>query len=95
MLFVKTPTEILDYDQDYSDLLITGETVTASDWAFTPAVTDPLLVIDSSEFTTTSSKVWLSGGELCTEYRVENTIVTSDDRTYTRGFNLQVSAIRE
>lgn len=96
-LFVKTPTEVLDYDQDYSDVLVTSEEIDSSDWAITEPedATVPPLVIDSSEFTTSASKVWLSGGLVGVEYYLQNTVTTNQGRTYTRGFNLQLAEERE
>lgn len=96
-LFVKTPAEVLDYDLDFSGVMATSEEIDSSDWAVTEpeTATDPELVIDSAEFTTTSCKVWLSGGLLGTEYYLQNTVVTNQGRTYTRGFNLQIAETRE
>ncbi len=84
----KDPDATKDYAVDWTLLLATDETITASAWA----VDDPDLVIESASPLAPSillgvCTVWLSGGVAGSTYKVTNTITTSrgmiDERTIT------------
>lgn len=72
----KAPTEVLDYQIDWSTRLAAGEEIATS--VFT---VDGGLVIDSQSYTTTTSTVWLSAGTLFSDANVTCTITTNQSRT--------------
>lgn len=82
--FTKDPQAVKDYGWTWARRLADGEVIVASTWA----VDDPGLTIDDdSQFTDTTTAVWVSGGELGALYTVTNHITTSegreDDRSHT------------
>ena len=91
-VYTKDPSAVIDYQQDWSDWLAAGETITTSSWAVTPTTLSPLAV-DSDTETTTAATVWLSGGLAGQVYRVTNTIVTSAARTEQRSIVIRVEQL--
>lgn len=89
MIKLKTPTERLDYSIEYSSLLEEGETITNSAWSV-PAGIDE----DGTTYAGTSSKIWLQGGTVGVDYIIKNTLTTSANRIFERGFTLRVVASR-
>lgn len=83
--FVKDPSEVLDYDVDWSNWLATGETISTSSFVVTAGIT-----IDSDTNDSTIAKVWLSSGTAGNSYTVTNTITTSASRTAERSFVIDV-----
>lgn len=83
--FKKDPSAVLDYGFDWSDYLITGETITASTWTVPTG-----LVEDSNEIADTSTKVWISSGTLGEQYTVANKITTTDGRIDERSLTIIV-----
>lgn len=69
----KDPAEVKDYDINWLPELGT-DTIVSSVWAI---VAGTGLVINSNVFTTTKTKVWLSGGTLGQSYLLKNTITTA------------------
>jgi hypothetical protein len=67
----KSPTEVLDYQFDWSTYL-DAETIVTSSWAVPAGITE-----DSDSKTATTTTVWLSGGTLAATYTITNTITTS------------------
>ncbi len=82
----KDPDEVLDYEIDWTDRLITGETITTS--TFTVASGD--VVKNSSAFVGPICTVWLSGGTAGTPCEILNRIVTSGGRTYDQTAKLRI-----
>ena len=79
--FTKDPDAVLDYEFDWSAWL-------GTDTIATHTVTAPAgLTVDSTEATTTTVTMWLSGGSVGASYAVACHIVTAagreDDRTVT------------
>jgi len=88
--FNKAPTELLDYVIDWRDTsdptldpyLESGETIVTSVWSAETGIT---IGTPASSNTTTTAKVWVSGGAVRQkEYKVTNTITTSNGRTAVR-----------
>jgi hypothetical protein len=75
----------LDYTEDWSAWLATGETITAAAWTVPTGIS-----AHSPSFTITSATTWLSGGTTGTVYVVSCTITTSASRIDTRSFKISV-----
>lgn len=89
-LFVKSPTAVLDFGFDWTDWLDSGETIEASSWSVPSGLTNA-----GETFSTTQTKIWLSGGTAGTEYTVTNTIETTESATEeVRSFILLVDVFR-
>lgn len=83
--YIKDPDATLDYGFDWSDWLATDETISSASWTVPDGITE-----DSTEKSTTVTKVWLSGGTAGSEYTVACKVVTSDGRTDERSFVVEV-----
>lgn len=83
--YIKDPDAVLDYGFDWSDWLATDETISSATWTVPDGITE-----DSTERSTTATKVWLSGGTVGSEYTVACKVVTSDGRTDERSFVVEV-----
>ncbi len=86
-IVLKDPESVLDYTQDWSNVLATGESISTS------AITVPVgLTEDSETNTTTTSTVWLSGGTDGVICRVLFQIVTDNAtaRTFQRSLFIRV-----
>lgn len=82
----KDPNEVLDYQVDWSDRLLVGETIVTSN--FTVAEGD--VVKDSQGVSGALTTVWLSGGTVGTRCVITNRITTSAARTYDESTRLAV-----
>ena len=82
----KDPNEVLDYDLDWSDRLPASDTISGS--TFTVAEGD--VTVNSSSFTTSTTKVWLSGGTDGTDCEILNRITTVGGRTIDLTVKLRV-----
>lgn len=74
-MYTKAPDDVLDYVIDYSTWLGDDEIATSA-WSAPNGIT-----IDSDENDAQMSTVWVSGGSLGHEYRLENLITTTGGRT--------------
>ena len=83
---MKDPDSVLDYGFDWSDWLVTGETISTSGWEVPTGITN-----DSDTNTTTTTTIWLSGGTASTNYRLVNEITTSAGRTEQRSIDISVT----
>lgn len=94
--FDKDPSAVLPYGFDAGTWLDLGETITTSTWSVivytnkSGVSSPPLINVDSSSKTNTSTTVWLSGGLVGVTYRVTNRIVTSLSKTDERSFLVDV-----
>ena len=92
---VKDPQDRLDYGFDWAvappdgPWLSDGDTITSSTWTITLAP-DSALVIDTSDNTTTVTRVWLSGGTLGQDYQVTNHVTTAQGRQRDRSIYIKV-----
>lgn len=78
--YPKDPDAVLDYPINWAPYLAGGDTITDA-----VATAEAGLTVDSTEFTTTTTTAWLSGGTDGTKYLVTTHITTAegreDDRT--------------
>lgn len=81
----KDPSDISDWDVDWSDHLATGEVIATSAWSVSQGLT-----IDSDTFSDTVAKVWLRHGTPGKVAVLENTITTSGSRTLQRTVDLRI-----
>lgn len=88
MKFTQQPSEVLDYDIDLTDWMASGDTVSS-----TTVSAETGLTVSVSNGTTTTPKIWCSGGSDGTTYKVTATIVTTDGRTKEIDFKITVSEI--
>lgn len=83
--FTKDSSAVLDYSIDWSAWLGT-DTIATSTWTDATAG----ITVNSNSFTTTATKVWLSGGTAGQQYRLTNRITTAGGRTDDRTIVVQV-----
>jgi hypothetical protein len=83
--FIKDPQAVLDYGEDWSPWLQTGETISTSTWTVDPGITK-----GTDTKTTTTTTVWLSAGTVGTTYSATNHITTSLGRTDERTITILV-----
>ena len=83
----KQPGDNLDYDIDFTDWLVDGDSlVTAS-----AAADDNSITIGTVQVIPPLVKVWISGGTAGKSYTVTVTVTTADGRVKTVNFNLRVA----
>lgn len=80
--YEKQPAEVKDYDIDYSEWLGPVADTVASTTAIVTSVTEavPTLEIDSIEASTTTVKLWVSGGTGGVSYKVTVQMTTAGGR---------------
>jgi hypothetical protein len=83
--FTKDPDAVLDYVLDWSEWLVTGDTISAA--TSTP---DSGITVDSTSHTTTGTTTWLSGGTAGTTYSVVVHVTTADGREDDRTMTIVV-----
>lgn len=83
-MFLKEPTEVLDYRIDWSDWL-DGLTISTSTWAVPSGVTS-----EDETNTSTITLIRLSGGTWGETYELQNTIVASNGETETRSILIKI-----
>lgn len=81
----KDPDAVLDYGHDWSGWLIDGDTITTSVWIVPDGITK-----DSDSHDTTSTTIWLSGGELGKRYILVNRVTTTGGRTDDRSMQIDI-----
>lgn len=100
----KGPSEILDYDIDWTwRLYSASELALAQQDAGQPVTIIPADMIETSQFTlpagitatqsantTTATKVWLTGGVVGQVYLVQNEIVTAGGRTMDQTIKIKI-----
>ena len=82
--FVKDPSAILDYSLDWGPWL-DGDTIITSVWILESPLTN-----DSDSNTTTTTEIFISAGDLGSNYVVTNRITTAGGRTDERSFEIRV-----
>lgn len=87
----KDPSDVLDYEVDWSSWLATGDEIVS----VTNTITgdDSALVIDTESNTTSAATVWLSGGTVGRTYTVTCRIITAGGRTAERDVRIHVDNI--
>lgn len=90
---VKAPADVLDYELDFAVWLPAGDTISAASATIATVTTDGDAgdaAIDSTTYSDTQAKVWISGGSDGDAGEVEVTITTTGGRTKTACFRLKV-----
>jgi hypothetical protein len=82
----KDPDEVVDYHIDWSARL-DGDTISTSTWVVPSGITK-----DSDENTTTSTTIWLSGGDEGATYVIVNRVDTAGGRTFDEVVTLTVAS---
>lgn len=82
----KQPGDTLDYDIDFEDWLVEGDSLVAA-----TATAPEGLVVGDVEVLPPLVKVWLSGGLDGASYTVTVTVTTAEGRIKTANFNLRVA----
>lgn len=81
-MHVKPALAILDWPIDWSALLASGETISSSQWAISPAESGGLSVKSgSAAIAEATTSCLVEGGVPGHVYELTNTIATSDGRT--------------
>ena len=86
--FVKDPQEVLDYTIDWSEWLVAGDTITAV--TVTPPDGIVTTVPSAPSFTTTTTKIWVSGGTAGASYNIACRVTTAGTRQGERSITIQV-----
>lgn len=85
----KDPDAVLDYELNWDatgQSVLDGDTIDTSTWIVEAGLTKA-----SESNTTTTAKVWLSGGTEGTTYRVTNRIETAGGRVLDQSFDVRVA----
>lgn len=86
--FVKDPDAVLDYTEDWSEWMVSGDSIVSSSWTVPTGITK-----DSDAFTGTETVVWLSGGTVGQVYQLTNHIVTADGREDDRTIAIRIKEL--
>lgn len=89
----KTPTEVSDFDIDWT-VRLAGDTIASSTWSIITgdAPAAGTLAINSTSFTTTLAKIVLSAGNADVSYTLKNVVVTAAGQTLEEDVELTVKA---
>jgi hypothetical protein len=83
--YIKDPSAELDYAEDFSQWLLTGDSISTATWTVPNGLTQP----QTATLVGAKATVWLGGGTLGQEYTVSVHVVTAqgrkDDRSFTVG----------
>jgi len=80
----KDPDEVLDYNIDWSDRLV-SDTIATSTWVVPTGIT-----AESEDKAATTTTLWLSSGTLGAKYDILNRIVTAEGRTMDQTVTLRI-----
>lgn len=85
--YYKQPSEVLDYDVDYSEWIPSGDTIASKTVTAESGIT-----VDSSSINSSTHviKVWLSGGTDGTLYKVTVLATTTAGRSKEKEFYVRV-----
>jgi hypothetical protein len=81
--FAKDPNEVLDYTVNWTNRLVSGETIADSTWVVDTGITE-----DSASLSSPMATIWLSAGTAGTRYMIVNRITTSAGRVYETAFRI-------
>ncbi len=82
----KDPDEVLDYQFDWTDRLVTDETITNSEFI----LIEGSITLGSQDEADGVTTVWISGGDTGEICMVNNHIITSDGREYDETVRLRI-----
>ena len=83
------PQSILTFTHDWSDWLLSGDTIATSTWSVTPSGG---LTVDSESETTTTATVTVSAPVLGERYELVNHVVTADGEECDRKITVRCGA---
>ncbi len=83
--FTKQPNDVLDYDIDFSDWLVSGDEVES-----VTVTAETGITVDSTNITSEIVKIWLSGGTDGSSYKVTALAVTEGGRTKEKEFIIKI-----
>jgi hypothetical protein len=75
--FIKQPTDVVDYDVEYQEWLVSGDTLVSATVAITP---DTDLEEDATYVLPDKVNIWLSGGLNGSTYKLTVTATTAAGR---------------
>lgn len=84
--YTKDPDDVLDYSFDWAKWLAEGDSVSSSEW-----IADDGITVDRTEFSSSLTTVWLSGGIAGLHYGVTNRVTTDQGRTVDRTLIIHVT----
>lgn len=85
---LKDPDAALDYSQDWTSYLATGETISSSAWAIEGG--DAVLTLGSTQLVGNVASAFVSAGTKGQVYTLRNRIVTNQGRTDDRSWTIRV-----
>lgn len=85
-VMMKQPADVLDYDIDFIRWMPPLDRITGA----VTTIEGGTAVVDSTDFSDTTAKVWLSGGALGDICTVKVTITTQEGRSKQFCFNLKI-----
>lgn len=88
-LLLKDPEALLDYSVDWGADYLTGDVLTESGWAVSPAEVVVVSIV-SSRFDLLVSTVQVAGGVPGRIYRLTNHVITAEGREDSRSIMLRV-----
>lgn len=88
-LLLKDPEAVLDYAVDWGADYLSGDTLTESSWAISPAEAGGLSLV-SSRFDLLVATAQVAGGLAGRIYRLTNHVVTAEGREDSRSILLRV-----
>lgn len=92
--FSKQPAEVLDYDINYDEWLLSTDSLQSSNVGIVQTRGNtPSLVLDSKEVGARSVKLWISGGADADRYVVSVTTTTADGRVKEDEFTMNIKEI--
>lgn len=83
---IKSATDHLDYDINYSRWLSSGDSLLDAN-----VTSEDGLIIDSVGVSSSVVKIWVSGGETSKSYDITITVTTMQGRTLTSAFNMRIT----
>ncbi|OCJ67680.1 hypothetical protein A6U97_02875 [Agrobacterium tumefaciens] len=85
-VMIKKPADFLDYDVDFARWLPSPDRISAA----VATIADSTAIVDRTEHSDTSAKVWISGGVVGETASVTVTVSTQEGRTKQFCFNLKI-----
>ena len=82
----KDPDEVLDYSFDWSERLVSGETLSTS----TMLLASGTVTLGANTIVGAVTKIWLSGGVAGGVSVITNRVVTNASRTYEKSAKLRI-----
>lgn len=88
----KDPNDDADYELDWSGRLDAGDTIVSSVWTLEGTPVPTSITIVSSSFSTSMTKIFVSGGTEFQTYFFRNTVTTAGGAVLSRDADLWVKS---